>query len=137
MGLVITVGFYYADEQNWTSVHGGFLPYGIGGVVAGAATCFYAFVGFDSIATAGEEAKNPSFSIPMATVLSMGIVTLGYILVSAALTLLVPYYNINPTAALPEAFSNVGMHWVKYVVSLGAICGMTTTLFGSLFSLPR
>lgn len=137
MGLVITVGFYYADEQNWTSHSGGFLPYGIGGVIAGAATCFYAYVGFDSIATSGEEAKNPSFSIPMATVLSMGIVTLGYILVSAALTLLVPYYEVSPTAALPEAFSHVGMHWVKYVVSLGAICGMTTTLFGSLFSLPR
>lgn len=55
----------------------------------------------------------------------------------AALTLVVPYYEINPNAALPEAFASVGMHWVKYVVSLGAICGMTTTLFGSLFSLPR
>ncbi|KAI4456374.1 inner membrane transporter ygji-related [Holotrichia oblita] len=137
MALVIVVGFYYANDENWTSQKGGFLPYGFSGVIAGAATCFYAFVGFDSIATSGEEAKNPSFSIPMATVISMGVVTLGYILVCAALTLLVPYYDINPTAALPEAFSGVGMHWVKYVVSLGAICGMTTTLFGSLFSLPR
>lgn len=106
-------------------------------MIAGAATCFYAFVGFDSIATSGEEARNPSFSIPMATVISMGVVTLGYVLVSFALTLLVPYRDISPDAALPEAFSHVGMHWVKYVVSLGAICGMTTTLFGSLFSLPR
>lgn len=130
-------GFMYANEDNWTAQKGGFLPYGFGGVIAGAATCFYAFVGFDSIATSGEEAKNPSFSIPMATVISMGIVTLGYILVASALTLLVPYYEISETAALPEAFANVGMHWVKYVVSLGAICGMTTTLFGSLFSLPR
>lgn len=137
MALVIVVGFYYSNDENWTSQRGGFLPYGFGGVIAGAATCFYAFVGFDSIATSGEEAKNPSFSIPMATVISMGIVTLGYILVCAALTLLVPYYDINPNAALPEAFAGVGMHWVKYVVSLGAICGMTTTLFGSLFSLPR
>lgn len=137
MVLVVIVGFMYANEDNWTTEKGGFLPYGIGGVIAGAATCFYAFVGFDSIATSGEEAKNPSFSIPMATVLSMGIVTLGYILVSAALTLLIPYYDINPTAALPEAFSHVGINWVRYVVSLGAICGMTTTLFGSLFSLPR
>ncbi|KAG5881968.1 hypothetical protein JTB14_006006 [Gonioctena quinquepunctata] len=137
MVLVVGVGFYYADESNWTLEKGGFLPYGFSGVMAGAATCFYAFVGFDSIATSGEEAKNPSFSIPMATVLSMGIVTLGYILVSSALTLLIPYYDIRPEAALPEAFSHVGMHWVKFAVSLGAICGMTTTLFGSLFSLPR
>lgn len=137
MGLVIVIGFYYANEENWTGQGKGFLPYGFGGVIAGAATCFYAFVGFDSIATSGEEAKNPSFSIPMATVISMGIVTLGYILVCAALTLVVPYYEIHPTAALPEAFSSIGVHWVKYAVSLGAICGMTTTLFGSLFSLPR
>lgn len=136
MFLVIIVGFYYANEENWTS-DGGFLPYGFSGVIAGAATCFYAFVGFDSIATAGEEAKNPSFSIPMATVLSMGIVTLGYVLVTSALTLLISYKDINPSAALPEAFAGIGMHWVKYVVSIGAICGMTTTLFGSLFSLPR
>ncbi|XP_044759781.1 cationic amino acid transporter 4 [Coccinella septempunctata] len=137
MGIVITVGFYYADWDNWTEVRGGFLPYKLEGVIAGAATCFYAFVGFDSIATSGEEAKNPSFSIPVATIISMGIVTLGYVLVAAALTLLIPYHDINPEAALPEAFAHVGMHWVKYVVSLGALCGMTTTLFGSLFSLPR
>lgn len=137
MGLVVVVGFYYANEDNWTGQGKGFLPYGFGGVLAGAATCFYAFVGFDSIATSGEEAKNPSFSIPMATVISMGVVTLGYILVCAALTLVVPYYDIHPQAALPEAFSSIGVHWVKYAVSLGAICGMTTTLFGSLFSLPR
>ncbi|XP_065173363.1 cationic amino acid transporter 4 [Atheta coriaria] len=137
MGLIIVVGLYYANEENWTSQKGGFLPYGFSGVLAGAATCFYAFVGFDSIATSGEEAKNPSFSIPMATVLSMGIVTLGYILICTALTLLVPFNQINPNAALPEAFAGIGMHWVKYVVSIGALCGMTTTLFGSLFSLPR
>ncbi|KAL3274702.1 hypothetical protein HHI36_016079 [Cryptolaemus montrouzieri] len=137
MVIVIGVGFYYANWDNWTYVQGGFLPYKFGGVIAGAATCFYAFVGFDSIATSGEEAKNPSFSIPVATIISMSIVTLGYVLVSAALTLLIPYYDINPNAALPEAFAHVGMHWVKYIISLGALCGMTTTLFGSLFSLPR
>ncbi|XP_057661076.1 cationic amino acid transporter 4 [Diorhabda carinulata] len=137
MALVIVVGFIYADESNWTEQKGGFFPFGMGGVMAGAATCFYAFVGFDSIATSGEEAKTPSFSIPIATVLSMGIVTLGYVLVVSALTLLVPYYDIDPNAALPSAFNKVGITWVQYAVSIGAICGMTTTLFGSLFSLPR
>ncbi|KAL1137853.1 hypothetical protein AAG570_009549 [Ranatra chinensis] len=137
MVLVIVIGFYYADFGNWTHEGGGFLPYGFSGVVAGAATCFYAFVGFDSIATSGEEARDPSFSIPVATILSMMFVCLGYVLVSSALTLMVPYWAISPTAAIPEAFSTLGLHWAKYVVSIGALCGMTTTLLGSLFSLPR
>ena len=82
----------------------------------GAATCFYAFVGFDSIATSGEEARDPSYSIPRATLLSMAIVTIGYMMVGTALTLVVPYWEINPTAALPEAFSSRGVPWAKYVI---------------------
>ncbi|XP_011499401.1 PREDICTED: cationic amino acid transporter 4 [Ceratosolen solmsi marchali] len=137
MGLIVVLGFYQADLSNWNYRENGFLPYGITGVFAGAATCFYAFVGFDSIATSGEEARDPSHSIPRATGFSMAIVTMGYILVSAALTLIEPYSKISRTAALPEAFSSKGIPWAKYVISVGALCGMTTTLFGSLFSLPR
>ncbi|XP_017122369.1 cationic amino acid transporter 4 [Drosophila elegans] len=137
MVLVISVGFWYADSKNWSEAEGGFLPYGIGGVIAGAATCFYAFVGFDSIATSGEEAKNPSVSIPVATVISLFVVTVGYILVSAALTLMIPISEINPAASLPEAFGQLNLSWAKYLISIGALCGMTTTLLGSLFALPR
>lgn len=75
--LVVLVGFSFAKFKNWTDVDGGFLPYGVPGVLSGAATCFYAYVGFDSIATSGEEAQDPSKSIPIATVLAMVIVSLG------------------------------------------------------------
>ncbi|XP_018393166.1 PREDICTED: cationic amino acid transporter 4 isoform X1 [Cyphomyrmex costatus] len=137
MGLVIALSIYYADLTNWSSQNGGFFPFGASGVMKGAATCFYAYVGFDSIAASGEEARNPGRSIPLATILSMAIVTVGYMLVSGALTLVVPYWEINSVAAFPEAFSSRGIPWAKYVISVGALCGMTTTLFGSLFSLPR
>ncbi|KAF7418564.1 hypothetical protein HZH68_001217 [Vespula germanica] len=137
MILTIVLGIYYADISNWSNENGGIFPYGFSGVLAGAATCFYAFVGFDSIATSGEEALDPGRSIPLATILSMAIVTIGYVMVGGVLTLIVPYWNINPTAALPEAFASRGIPWAKYVISIGALCGMTTTLFGSLFSLPR
>ncbi|KAJ8931683.1 hypothetical protein NQ314_015399 [Rhamnusium bicolor] len=112
-------------------------PYGFGGIIAGAATCFYAFVGFDSISNTSDEAKNPSISVPMATIYSTSIVPLGYLLVSATLIFLIPTSNIIPNAALPEAFSHIGMFWVKYVVTLGACCGMISSIFGSLYSLPR
>lgn len=136
--LVVSLGFWYANPRNWTvDSPGGFMPFGVGGVVAGAASCFYAFVGFDSIATSGEEAKNPSTSIPLATALSLGIVTIAYVLVSAALTLMVPYNQINPAAALSDAFGSLDIHWAKYAISIGALCGMTTTLMGSLYALPR
>ncbi|MPC14296.1 Cationic amino acid transporter 4 [Portunus trituberculatus] len=136
MSFVVIVGMYFADFTNWTSGDG-FLPFGFSGIISGAATCFYAFVGFDSIATAGEEAKEPAKSIPRATLVSMSVVTAGYVLVGATLTLMVPYYSLNPAAAIPDAFAAHGATWAKYVVSIGALCGMTTTLFGSLFSLPR
>lgn len=139
IGVIVFVsgfGFYWADYHNWTD-YGGFAPFGFSGILSGAATCFYAYVGFDSIATSGEEARDPSFSIPVATFVSMSVVSLGYMCVSAALTLMVPYTLINPTAALPDAFASHGITWARIVISIGALAGMTTTLFGSLFSLPR
>ncbi|XP_024878766.1 cationic amino acid transporter 4-like [Temnothorax curvispinosus] len=134
MGLFVVLGIYYADITNWSSEDGGYLPYGFGGVITGAATCFYAYVGFDTIATAGEEARDPSRSIPLATMLSIAIVIVVYMLISSALTLVVPYWEINVTA-LPEAFSSRGIPWAKYVISVGALCGMTTTLSGTLSEL--
>lgn len=71
---------------------GGFLPYGMKGVMAGAAKCFFGFVGFDSIAAAGEEAKNPKRNIPLSILITLFVVLLAYVGVSIVLTLMVPYY---------------------------------------------
>jgi cationic amino acid transporter 2 len=99
--FVIIAGSIKINFYNWAIPasevppgfgSGGFLPYGFEGVIKGAAICFYGFIGFDVIATAGEEARNPRRSIPLAVCLALLVIFLAYFFISSVLTLMWPYY---------------------------------------------
>ncbi|XP_035898635.1 cationic amino acid transporter 2-like isoform X1 [Anopheles stephensi] len=147
--VLVSVGIK-ADPANWTiqpndpSVPagvdigaGGFLPYGIAGVMAGAAKCFYGYVGFDCIATTGEEAQNPSRNIPLAIIMSLVIIFLSYFGVATVLTMALPYYLQNPIAPFPRLFDYLGWQEIKWIVSIGAIFSLCTNSLGAMFPLPR
>ncbi|XP_065073481.1 cationic amino acid transporter 2-like [Ochlerotatus camptorhynchus] len=116
---------------------GGFMPYGLAGVMAGAAKCFYGYVGFDCIATTGEEARNPSRNIPLAIIFSLIIIFLSYFGVATVLTMALPYYNQDPIAPFPNLFDWLGWQEIKWIVSIGAIFSLCTNSLGAMFPLPR
>lgn len=147
--FVIVAGLSVADSSNWSLTvsnttdyskvggAGGFFPYGYSGMLSGAATCFYGFVGFDAIATTGEETINPQRSIPIAIIVSLSLVVLAYTGISSTLTLMVPYYLQDASAPLPAAFHLAHMPWAGRLVGVGALFGLSTSLLGAMFPLPR
>ncbi|XP_052124904.1 cationic amino acid transporter 3-like [Frankliniella occidentalis] len=146
--VAVVTSAIYANPSNWAlAPHtntdtgktdlGGFLPYGVKGIVEGAGTCFFGFVGFDCIATTSEEAKNPRRNIPWAIVLSLSIITITYCSIAIVLTMLLPYYELDRAAPFTEAFKGMQLMAVMWIVSVGAIFALTTSLLGTMIPLPR
>ena len=151
--LVIVLGAQYVKPENWQP----FAPFGYSGlsvfgqtilgqtgpggapigVLAGAAMIFFAYIGFDSISTHAEEARRPERDVPIGIIASLIICTVLYIAVAAVITGMVPYDKINIDAPVSNAFKQVGLGWAQFLISLGAITGITSVLLVMMLSQPR
>ncbi|MTH53477.1 amino acid permease [Bacillus mangrovi] len=131
--LFIAVGIWYVRPENWTP----FMPFGFSGVAAGAATVFFAYIGFDAVSSAAEEVKNPQRNMPIGIILSLAICTVLYIVVSFILTGIVPYTELNVKNPVAFALQYINQDWIAGLLSLGAITGMTTVLLVMMYGLSR
>ncbi len=150
--LVVAVGAFYIKSSNYTP----FIPpaesgsgggteqsllslitgaegsnYGWYGLLAGASIVFFAFIGFDIVATTAEETKNPQRDVPRGILASLAIVTVLYVAVAVVLTGMVHYTALREAgekANLATAFSENGVHWAAKVISIGALAGLTTVV---------
>jgi APA family basic amino acid/polyamine antiporter len=151
--FVIIVGAFFVNPDNWTP----FAPFGYTGfsffgrtllgqtgpggeplgMLAGAAIVFFAYIGFDSVSTHAEEARNPSRDVPIGIITSLVLCTVLYIAVAAVLTGMVPYNQINIDAPVSDAFRQAGLPWAQLLVSVGAVAGITSVLLVMMLSQPR
>jgi basic amino acid/polyamine antiporter, APA family len=148
--LVIVAGLFYVKGGNWSP----FIPpsgspaaagssseasliqdlgvstgtFGVGGIFSAAAVVFFAFIGFDVVATAAEETKKPQRDVPIGIFASLTICTVLYVAVSLVVTGMVPYNKLSIGAPLAEAFKSVGAGGIAQVVSWGALAGLTTVM---------
>ncbi|MGC4099421.1 MAG: amino acid permease [Nitrospira sp.] len=120
----IAVGAPAVNADNWTP----FMPNGFEGVRAAAAIIFFAYIGFDAVSTAAEEARNPQRDVPIGIIGSLAVCTVLYISVAAVITGLVPVTQIDIHAPVAEALSLVGFKWGAAIVSIGAVAGITSVL---------
>jgi APA family basic amino acid/polyamine antiporter len=141
--IVLFIGFgaWYVQGANWEP----FIPpntgpgqFGWSGVVTAAGIIFFAYIGFDAVSTAAQEARNPQRDMPIGILVSLAICTVLYIGVAAVLTGMVPYLELNTPAPVAMALDRYsGLSWLAGWVKLGAIAGMTSTMLVMLLGQPR
>lgn len=131
--LFIFVGIKYIKPENWTP----FMPFGFSGVIAGAATVFFAFIGFDAVSTAAEEVKRPQRDLPIGLVASLLICSALYVIVSLVLTGMVPFAQLDVSNPVAFALQFVGQNSFAGLISFGAICGITTVMLVMMYGQVR
>lgn len=140
--VFLAVGIFHVNPENWDP----FMPYGwfeklpdgkTVGVLAGASLVFFAYVGFDAVSTTVEEAKDPERTVPIGILVSLFVCTAVYIAVSAVLTGMVPYTDLNVSSPVAFALHKIGINWASALVATGVITGLTTVMLVLYYGLTR
>ncbi len=131
--LVISVGIFYVNPDNWSP----FAPNGLSGVMKGTAAIFFAFIGFDAISTTAEECQNPRRDLPRAMFFALFITTILYILITLILTGMVKYDQLAVGDPLAFVFQVVDLNWVSGIISISAIVAMASVLLVFQVGQPR
>ena len=131
--VFIVIASTHINPSNWHP----FMPFGWLGVAKGAALIFFAYIGFDAVSTTAEEVINPQRNLPIGIVGSLLISTLLYIVISALLTGMVSYRNLNVASPISDALIAIGYQGMAGVISLGALAGLTTVIMVLFFGLSR
>jgi APA family basic amino acid/polyamine antiporter len=142
IAIFIGIAVFNVHPENWHP----FLPFGwfdtlpngkTTGVLAGASMVFFAYVGFDAVSTAAEEAKDPQKDLPFGIVTSLSFCTVIYILVAGLLTGVVHYSQLNVSSPVAHALSLLGFNWASALISTGVIAGLTTVMLVLYYGLTR
>ena len=143
----IGAGIWFVDTSNWvtsTNPTGAFIPPNIGprafgwsGVVTGAAVVFFAYIGFDAVSTAAQEARNPQRDMPWGILGSLALCTLLYVLVSFVITGIVPYDKLNVPDPIALGVDAIHLPWLSFLIKIGAILGLSSVILVLLLGQPR
>ncbi|PIN06467.1 Amino acid transporter [Handroanthus impetiginosus] len=137
--FIIVTGGYLGFKTGW---HGyelpsGYFPFGAEGMLAGASTVFFAYTGFDSVTSTAEEVKNPQRDLPIGIGFALSICCTLYMLVSAVIVGLVPYYAMDPDTPISSAFASRGIKWAAYVITIGSCTALCSSMMGSILPQSR
>jgi APA family basic amino acid/polyamine antiporter len=141
--LVIGVGFAYVNTANWhpfiPANAGKFGEYGWSGVLRGAGVIFFAYIGFDAVSTAAQEARNPQRDMPIGILGSLFVCTILYILMALVMTGMVHYSKLNDPAPILVAVAAAGpaLAWLRYAVEIGSLAGLASVVLVMLMGQPR
>jgi APA family basic amino acid/polyamine antiporter len=129
----VAVAAFHVQPANWQP----FMPFGWEGVMGGAALIFFAYIGFDAVSTAAEEAVNPQRDLPIGILVSLAVCTVIYVVVAGLLTGIVPYYTLNVASPVADSLLRIGFPWAAAFIAAGAIAGLTTVMLVLYYGLTR